>query len=194
MIIKKRGLSAVIATVLLLILTIAAVAVIAGVIIPFTKGRLGSSTECVSYQDYFSFEEIFELSEQEYRYNCRTQDNGNYLHGISVRAKTDDSLSENVAGFDLRVISKEGSSEKLSFRESVIIENVRIINKTQEIATPKSGGVITYVYKTGTNSYDKYEIYPVLKNGRICSKSDNIDIVFCDVITKGTIAEAFDTT
>ena len=59
--INKKGLSQIIATVLLLLMTIAAAAIIAGVVIPFTRERLDKGTECVTFQNHFKFQEVLEI-------------------------------------------------------------------------------------------------------------------------------------
>ncbi len=193
---KKRGLSPIIATVLLIVLTIAAVAIISGVLIPFTKKSLAESTQCTDYQSYFTFQEVFELGGKEFRYNCRAQgaDNG-YYNGFSVRAKTDEKLSVGLQGFDLVFSSLEGESEKISVIDGKSDDNIRYLNGSKEIRFPKSGAR-TYVYSSGTKKYDKMEIYPVLKNGDICPAGDEIEIVFCDPIgnensTKSKVIGAF---
>lgn len=59
----KKGLSAVVATVSLVLLTFAAVVVISSFIIPLVRDNLNEGTECSAYRDYFFFEE-------EFGYNC----------------------------------------------------------------------------------------------------------------------------
>jgi len=56
----KRGLSPVIAVLLLILITVAAVTLVATFLIPFVKDTLNDSTECVDYKSYFTFEENFE--------------------------------------------------------------------------------------------------------------------------------------
>ena len=80
----KRGVSPVIAEILLVMLTIAAIGIVAGFVIPFVQNTLTKSTECTNYNDYFKFQEVFNVGSDEFRYNCR--DAGDGLYGISVKA------------------------------------------------------------------------------------------------------------
>lgn len=176
---KKRGVSPVIATVLILLLTVAAVALLAGFVIPFVKKELPKSSECLNYRDYFNFQEVFTIQGQEYRYNCHQ--NGKY--GISIKAVgTDDKLAENVAGFSLAFV-ENGSSERvdvLSGQDANSSEGgIRMLNSsTSKIAVPEQSGVNTYVYNSGKSFYS-VEVYPKLKSGRICERGDAITFIDC---------------
>ncbi len=191
---NKRGLSPVIATVLLLLLTISAAAIIAGIVIPFTKTNLSKSTQCSSYQNYLSFEEVFELGGIKYRYNCRAQDSDvntiqdGYYHGFSIRVKSDDKLYSGIQGIDVVFSSRTGESQKIRVVDGQETENVRLLDGSSILKIPESG-VSSYVYFSGENSYEKIEVYPVLKNGDICPMNDNIDIIFCDADGPDAVAD-----
>ena len=74
--IKRKGLSEVVSTVLVVLITIVAVAFVANLAIPFVKNNLQSSTECLSARDYFKFDDSL-------GYTCYDQ---NGLYGFSVQA------------------------------------------------------------------------------------------------------------
>src|SRR3989338_10500321 len=94
---EKRGLSPVIATVLLIMITISAAAILTPVILNFVKKNT-EKTECVPYTDYFKFEE----SVGGKRYNCYIDG----LYGFTIRAvpdenfegQTEGKLGQNIAG------------------------------------------------------------------------------------------------
>ena len=73
---KRKGLSEVVSTVLMVLITIAAVAFVANLAIPFVKNNLQHSTECLSARDYFKFDDSL-------GYNCYDQTG---LYGFSVQA------------------------------------------------------------------------------------------------------------
>jgi flagellin-like protein len=55
MVIGKKALSPIIAIVLLILITIAAGAIIAGFVVPFVNTGLDESTRCLDFKDYYSF-------------------------------------------------------------------------------------------------------------------------------------------
>lgn len=163
-----------IATVLLILVTVSAVGIIAGFVIPFVKNSL-QGTECVEFREHFVFEE-------ELGYNCY---DGNGLHGISVRARGNANTAT-LNGFDL-VFLKEGFATKASVRigsaGSCDAGGIRIFGEgcSELFEIPGNGNysVITYVYNSSEGSYKNVEIYPV-SNGRVCDKSDSTELIRCN--------------
>src|SRR3989344_4105789 len=98
----KRGLSPVIATMLLVVLTVGAIVLVSSYLVPFVKNSLGS-TSCVKYLDHFQFDESFE-------YNCYTSDKK--LYGISIKAGDNNTASEDIVGFNL-VFKEKGNSKAI---------------------------------------------------------------------------------
>lgn len=173
---NKRGVSPIIATVMLIMLTIAAVGIIAGFLIPFVKKSLSDSTVCFSYRNYFEFEDKF-------GYNCYSSDGVNYLHAVSVKSGSDTSKEANIKGFEL-VFSEMGSSTKKSAvngaSASSEIGGLRMLDETKdEIAVPQAGEMRTYVFNGGSNVYKGVEVYPVLQTGKVCEASDKVDLKIC---------------
>src|SRR3989344_3770324 len=166
----KRGMSPVIATVLIILLTIAAVAIIAGILIPFTRNSLTESTECLPYIDYFKFEESFDLNGEEFRYNCYNES----LYGASVRANSDEDLYENIVGFDLSFIVKGGDSVNVKFRNGTLEScnpggikalKTNCTGSLGNINITKPGEVRTYIYFSSSGErYDKSSINPIIKD------------------------------
>lgn len=178
----KRGLSNVVATIALILITVAAAGVIAGIVVPLLPGWLNEGTECIGYEDYFQFYEEFE-------FNCyRLIDEGTtryYLIGISLQADTvaDDKV-ENLKGFRLGFVG-EGSSKGVDvFQDteaSSSKEGIRMLNPDEEIRIPEQGLVETYVYNATGTDYKYVEVYPVLQSDRQCERTDRIRIAgrFC---------------
>lgn len=172
--IKKKAISPVVATVALVMITLAAAVFIAGFVVPFVRDNLNEGTECVGYEEYFSFYEEFE-------YNCYRVEAGNYLIAISIEAN---SISEeklnNLDGMRLQFMA-EGESNGIEIKDGEATNASRIrMLKTSEstLSVPQKGEVKTYVYNSDSQ-YEKVEVYPLLKNGRMCEKSGEIKLILC---------------
>ncbi len=160
---NTRGISTIVATVLMILITLAAFAILAGFIVPFVRDTLQESTSCLDYRDYFTFVEEFDGV----RYNCFDVSN----QGISVKAKNLDEEID-VKEFGL-VFGTEGDSK------SVGLDELRVLGSAVEKRAPNPGETITYVYETNVR-YDTIDIYPILKSGDACEVTDSIKIVNCD--------------
>jgi len=181
MLLNKRGVSDVVTTILLVLLAIVAVAVVAGFIIPFVQNTLKSGTECLKYNDYFKFQENFNVGLENYKYNCHQ---GN-LYGISVSANGDAALADNIQGFSV-ALEGTGSSETARVEDNTMNNHVHMLGQASPItlSVPKTGEIKTYVYDS-MNTFNKMKIYAVLKSGRTCDMSDEIDIIPCYGVTLG---------
>jgi len=167
----KRGIAPVIATILIVLLTIVAVSILAAFIIPFVRENLQKGTECLPYREYFTFDESFD-------YNCFDAQG---KHGISVKAGTaTKAVSDKISGFELVFIA-EGEGKKLSAREGNSTSGLKILRSTDiNIKIPKPGEIITYVREAENNKkYTSVEVYPTLASGAICEKSDAIKLILC---------------
>jgi hypothetical protein len=170
---NKKGLSAVVATISLVLLTVVAVSIVVGIVLPFVRENLEEGSRCVDYRDYFEFEE-------EFGFNCYRISGSDYLYGISVGADTvSDAVQKNVAGFKLSFI-KEGNAKVVDvFSENATgsgIGEIRMLNlNLPSIEVPISGEVRTYVYHD-TEAFGAVEISPVLKGNRVCEKTDSIRV------------------
>ena len=182
----KKGISSIIATALILVLTVVAVSIVANYVIPFTTKSL-ESTECVKYKDYFIFDNSFE-------YNCfdpAAQDH----YALTVKQNPSEK-SEDIIGFKL-VLEKEGFTELFEVNSSIdqscgsstvkgikILDQAKICPASGKLKIPGEDGfkIITYLLNTaGGTDYKKAKIYPILKDGRTCAESDNILINQCSI-------------
>jgi len=171
MILEKRGLSAVIATVLLILLTIAAVSIFAAFILPWVKDNLSSSTACSSYQDYFKFDETFDYS----RCYVLNADNSLKQYIISIKA-SQDIESDDVDGFVLAFNKPAaGGTESVTVKTdgTVTSPNFKMYDLTS-LKIPSKGNIMTYRYQveaTTSSSFDSATIAPILKT-KTCPTSD----------------------
>lgn len=169
MISGKKGLSPVIATIAIILLTVGAVGFIAGYVIPFVRDNLYGSTECLSYQDYFTVDE-------EMGYTCYESVGGYYLYGLSVHAGSADPAL--VKGVKLQFIA-EGESVPVDVLAGGAIAStagsVRMLNASKPLEIPKNGETRTYVYNDSIK-FTRIDMYPVLQSGKLCDKTDSVRI------------------
>lgn len=175
-----RGLSTVVATVLILLITLVLVAILAQLLIPFVRDNLQQGTECIPYREYFQFDSSFD-------YNCYALEGSNFVHQISVKtAYAESSVSEKVAGLALLV--KTGGEGKVltinkGIPESCSLGGVKKLESScQSLGTiniPNVGEVQSYTY-TDKEQIKKMEIAPILKSGKICDVSSSINLIKCN--------------
>lgn len=166
--INKKGVSEVVANVVIIAFTVIVLIVIAQFVIPYVKNNLNKSSECLDYQKYFSFEDSL-------GYNCKKNGVG---YVVSLKAHGQKELEDNIAG--LKLVFYENSI-------SVPLEVKNGLNKNQEFfmipflnfKVPKTGEVMSYSYNV-SRSFNKVEVYTLLKSGRTCeTKNDEIILGNC---------------
>jgi len=173
---NKRGVSPIIATVLIAMISIAAIAILAGALVPFVRESLQKSAECMPYKEYFLFDESF-------GYNCKTSEN---IYIVSIKASFDKTLSENIEGAKLVLNRRDGTNKVLEIRQgassSLLEGGISIAGEVQaNLRIPSKGGIVSYVYNASvSDEFLSAEVYPVLNGGRICADSiESIDIKSC---------------
>ena len=178
--INKKAVSPVVAEILLVMLTIAAVALVATFLVNFIGPTLNRSTECTPYKDYFKFKEEFDVNGVIYRYNCQ-QDN---LFGASIQAASGLKKVENLSGFKLVFVEESGSTMVVTVNDTITgsaeVGKIKMFGATGTLKVPFGGNSYTYVYNaTGGKQFKTIEVYPILTNGRVCEVSDSIEITGC---------------
>lgn len=176
---KKKAVSDVVATVLIILLTVSAVALLVSFISPFVEKNLDSSTACLPYKEHYQFEQ----SVDGIYYNCYQINGSQVLVGATIKFGSD--LNENeIENLNGLLVVFSGTSKV----ETVNLTNGKSATKTLGGVWELEGSSIlevnganeirTYVYNT-TSSFSKAEIYPVLKSGKICEISDSINLEQC---------------
>jgi len=168
----KRGISPVVATLLLVMLTIAGVAAIAGFIIPFISKSLKGSTECANYRDYFVFDD-------DLGYNCYASNKDKIIYGFSVKAKNDAKLSENIEGFVVVLKAKDGTAKSYEIKIGNLQNEIKTCGKTS-MEVPAAGGIKTYGFTRTSEEIISATMQTKLKSGRVCEEADKIDFYRCD--------------
>ena len=165
---NKVALSAVVATVLILLLTVLAATALAGFVVPFVKNQLQKSTECLNVQSMFLFE----------RGDNRNCYNNNLTVFISVKATGEKDSSRNVNGFDL-VLDGIDSGKVIEARNGSYSLHLNMSDGTGKIKIPNVGEFYSYQYKDG-NQYLEAGLKTKLINGKVCEfVSDKISLEKC---------------
>ena len=164
---KKRALSAIVATVMIIALTVVAAGIIAKFAVPFVKDGLESSTECVDYQEYFKFDESL-------GFNCFEPDENLIL---SVRASNNMGSEDKIKGFNL-ILFGDGFSKVISVEANAQTNDLKMYSGST-IEVPSSGETFSYNY-TERATYNFAELFPVLDTGKVCERrSDRIALRRC---------------
>lgn len=177
----KKGVSPVIASVVLILFTIAAVAIIFGIVVPFVSDAPAEATKCIDYRTYFSFEEVVEISGQDNRFNCFTSDlSGNREYGLTLRAENLQEDSANVIGFALVFETSDGVIKTLNVdNEGQVGDGSLRMASTgsTDIVIPEAGGRKTYIYTPDILDIEfrSVRVAPKLAgDGDLCDESDEI--------------------
>ena len=167
---NKRGLSAVVATVLLLLVTIVAVSIITPFIFKFIRGNLDEGGSCFN---------VFEgLGIAETGYNCYIDDSssGKKRTAFSVRINGDEIKAFKVS------LGNAGSSNAFEIKEGAQLSNIRMLDESGSanfngpLSIPERGGIRTYV---ANDLFDQIEIFPVLGSGKLCEMADSVKLKSC---------------
>jgi hypothetical protein len=168
---RKKGLSSVVATVALILLTFAAVATIAGYVVPLVRDGLTEGTECNSLGNYFLFEEEFD-------YNCFSGSDGDWLYAVSIGVGSSKKNNE-IKALKLSFVNSQGESKVVDIEDGLRagseIGQIRRINTSLDLVIPKSGEVRTYVYRSD-EKFESVGVSPVLESRRVCPVSDSTKI------------------
>lgn len=154
--------SPVIATVLLLVITVVLVSVLAAFVIPFVRNSVEPSGEC--------FKALNKLTLIGTEYSCYVAGT-NGRTGISVQTG-----DVELDGFTL-VVYAQGSSVPIEVVPGATSAQVRVLGSAfnTPLELPAKGGLRTYVVN---GPYNQVEIVPILRSGK-CDKTSSIKIVEC---------------
>lgn len=176
--IEKKGMSSIVATSLVITITILAGAIIGTFIVPFVQKNLERSTECTDYETYFS------LDSEVLGPICYNTGNKNY---VIVGADNDKAIEKGIQGFQLLFIKVASPGSTTGGKAvSVLVKQsgsndakLTLAGEPSAARVPKAGEILAYIYNDGTK-YDRVEISAIVGNGRVCErKSDTAKIVSC---------------
>ncbi len=173
--INKRGVSEVVATVLIVLVTVTAGVIIINFVIPFVRDNLNKGSECIMYGNYFKFEEKIDGK----NYNCyKISPAGEYRSSVRNNGGSDVN-PEKVLGFQIVLSGSQSQSASIKVPVSENSPVVTMYDPTQtQVSIPGSGEVYTYKFNLN-EGYRNSKIYPMLKSGKICEASDEISLEAC---------------
>lgn len=146
----KKSLSDIIATVLIVMLTIAAASILFFFIVPWIKDMLADTKACSSIQPL--------ISVVEGKYTCHTQSNTSVMLKINLN-------EIEVSGFAISLVSA-GSGKSYTITNNSQVSGVSMFNHDTILIMPDKGGSETYIFDI---SSDSVEVAPILANGKTCS-------------------------
>lgn len=169
----KRGVSPVVATVLLLVLTVVIAGVIYSVVVPFVNEQLGNSKACLNALDSVEFADS--------QFNCYTSTPADRT-GFSVKVK-----KTGITGVRVALIDSQENSDVFDITDEAIVlggvvPSIRDIGEDfdadEMLEFPTSaGGQRTYI----TNQlYTQAEVAPITESGDICAVADVVSFLPCD--------------
>ena len=163
---NKKGVSEVVTTVLIVMLTVAAIGVIAGFVVPFVKNSLQKSTECTDYKGFYTFDETLESSF--FKSNCYAGSN----YTFSIKAGSDNNTAVNVAGIKFIFTRPDGTTNSTEVRNGSPsgTGGIRMYKDGATLTLPGASGIKSYNYTAAEgDTFESAEVYPILKSGRICA-------------------------
>ena len=146
---KKRGLSDVIATVLIIMLTVGAVAMIFEFVIPFVKNNLEKAEVCNNIRGKIT------LGER----TC--------LNSTNTMIQIELGGSNDVKGFLVSLSVIGGDSRLFEIRDGADLEGVSMYNGAGTVSIPGNGESKTYVFNM---SSDHVSIAPIFEKKINCDK------------------------
>lgn len=168
MVMNRLGVSPVVATVLLLVLTIVIGSIVFSVVLPFVDDKLGESKACL---DVFEGVEFAESS-----FNCYNLTAPTVETGFSVKIN-----KEKVEGVRIALIDSNENSDVVEIRQSSSNPGLRMVGSAvgaynTPLTFPTAGGQRTYL---ASGTYKKAEIAPITDSGEICAVGDVIEFQLC---------------
>ncbi len=173
---NRRGVSPVIATVLLIVLTIGLVAVIFSFVIPFVNDQLGNSKACLAVLGGIEFADS--------KYNCV----GNH-NSVSYNNKaTSFSIKITKPGINkarVSLIDSDGNSEVFDITEGIsspigsqsVLHNIGSFEIDENLKFPNGiGAQRTYMI---AREYERAEISAITESGNSCDIAEVIKFAIC---------------
>lgn len=174
--IGRKGVSPVIATMLLLVITVVLAGLIMAFVLPFVRDKLGDSKECIDTLEGLEFAES--------RFNCYEGPGLTLETGFSIKVKKD-----TVKGARISLIRQDDSSDVADLKDGITISSttglsvrmVSVVAYSTPIQFPdQAGEQMAYISKNADNvPYVKAEISPITESGKVCEVADIVELAPC---------------
>jgi hypothetical protein len=178
---NKRGVTPVVATVLLLVLTVGLAAVIFSFVIPFVNDQLGNSKACLAVLGGIEFADS--------KYNCVGQHTSTSYTGEATAFSIKLTKAE-IEKARVSLIDSNGNSDVFEVFDGLNVlggalsqlHNIGGFEVDEDIIFPNGiGAQRTYLIN---GNYEKAEISPITESGNSCDVADIVEFTPCstDVI------------
>lgn len=164
---NRRGVSPVVATVLLLVLTIVIGSVVFSVVLPFVNKSLGESKACLDIFDSVDLPES--------KFNC--VDISRSETGFSIKIN-----KEGITAVRVALTDSNGNSQVYDITEGFSDRHLKMVggNYGDPLTFPNVGGQKTYATDA---AYEKVELSALTPSGEVCSIADKIELKACIGVT-----------
>ena len=161
----KKGVSPVVATVLIITVTVVTIGIIAPTVIKFTNENLDKSKECFDIMEDIKLEDL--------GYTCTNIEVSPTLPLTAFSVRIENAA---ITGFKVGLIAS-GSSTVIDVSEGGSNSDMKMYGiefvMNSPLSVPGVGEVKTYVVY---GVYDRVEVFPILESGRTCDDGDSIKI------------------
>jgi len=176
MIKSKKGVSPLIATILLILISIIAIASIFAFVVPFVKDMLEESKECFNIPEQIS---IIDSSV----YTCFNNDKSKI--GVSVKRSSEE---VEIGGFKISVKGKDASNTDtaviVEIKQGEFPTDAYMLDGSQPPVLPGRGEEKTYVITLNDVTPEKVVIAPISAKGELCNVADEVEIPLCSQSVK----------
>ncbi len=159
---NKKAVSAIIATVLLILLATVLVFIITGFVVPFVKNQLGES-DCL--------ETVGKLEISDTKYTCYK--NVSKIMNVQIH-RGDVDLDA------IKIVVGGASSKTYTIKNNNVEANVEMYNVNGSgnttLVLPEKNGEVTYTIKQ-VDSVEFVSVIPVIKGDKVCEESDSLAFI-----------------
>ena len=160
---NKRGISQIVAVVLIIIITISTFSIIASFTLSFVKNNLEKAKTCEFNKEYLKINDLLD-------FNCYDESEGVYK--ISI-----ESASEDLEGFNI-IFIKGTQRETINVKSGNPPDTEFTMLDGSTIEIPEEGETLTYKYSS-TEDYDSIKVYPTISNNVNCDFPAEKNLVKC---------------
>ena len=170
----KKGVSPIIATILLILISIVAVATIVAFVVPFVKNYLDDSKECFNIPEQISIKDSS-------KYTCFN--NVDNKIGVGVIRSSED---VEIGGFKISIQGTDAAGDLQSvvfeIKDGESTTDVSMLTTPGVLSVPGKGEERTYVVSLGGSlikTPERILVAPISAKGKQCSVADEVELRIC---------------
>ena len=172
----KKALSPVIATVLLILLSVVLITIIAAAIIPFIRDKLEEAEQCA---EVVGVADALVIDSEKGYFCYYTETGRGEKKTVKITLHRGDI---DIEGIKISIVSK-GESEVYDIKEMQVedkVGEIEMLNSGIDLTFPGKRGEETYIIDTDLTEEDiSVVIAPILKNEKICRETDRAELEKC---------------